>query len=112
MCVWERYPPYSRRRGSRHLRAKSASDQNYTQLPSQMTTLLLHVTEAQFAFDDEDFSLEEQQSVIDSVVGNTYEVEVDDLFSDEDAEDVLIETVTDATGWCVNYLTFHYVSNN
>lgn len=77
-----------------------------------MTTLLLHVTEAQFAFDDEDFSLEEQQSVIDSVVGNTYEVEVDDLFSDEDAEDVLIETVTDATGWCVNYLTFHYVSNN
>ena len=74
-----------------------------------MTTLLLHVTEAQFAFDDEDFSLEEQQSVVDSVVGNTYEVEVDD---DEDAEDVLIETVTDATGWCVNYLTFRYVSNN
>ena len=94
------------------LGTSGASDQNYTQLPSQMTTLLLHVTEAQFAFDDEDFSLEEQQSVVDSVVGNTYEVEVDDLFSDEDAEDVLIETVTDATGWCVNYLTFHYVSNN
>ena len=74
-----------------------------------MTTLLLHVTEAQFAFDDEDFSLEEQQSVVDSVVGNTYEVEVDD---DENAEDVLIETVTDAAGWCVNYLTFRYVSNN
>lgn len=78
-----------------------------------MTTLLLHVTEAQFAFDDEDFSLEEQQSVVDSVVGNTYEVEVDDLFyTDLDAEDVLIETVTDATGWCVNYLVFRYVSNN
>lgn len=74
-----------------------------------MTTLLLHVTEVQFAFDDEDFSLEEQQSVIDSVVGNTYEVEVD---AAEDAEDVLVETVTDATGWCVNYLVFRQVSNN
>ena len=74
-----------------------------------MTTLLLHVTEVQFAFDDEDFSLEEQQSVVDSVVGNTYEVEADD---NEDAEDVLVETVTDATGWCVNYLVFRQVSNN
>jgi hypothetical protein len=74
-----------------------------------MTTLLLHVTEVQFAFDDEDFTVEEQQSVIDSVVGNTYEVEVDD---DEDAGDVLTEMVTDATGWCVNYLVFRYVSNN
>lgn len=74
-----------------------------------MTTLLLHVTEVQFAFDDEDFSLEEQQSVVDSVVGNTYEVEVD---AAEDAEDVLVETVTDATGWCVNYLVFRQVSNN
>ena len=74
-----------------------------------MTTLLLHVTEVQFAFDDEDFSLEEQQSVVDSVVGNTYEVEADD---NEDAEDVLVETVTDTTGWCVNYLVFRQVSNN
>ena len=74
-----------------------------------MSTLLLHVTEVQFAFDDEDFSLEEQQSVVDSVVGNTYEVEADD---NEDAEDVLVETVTDATGWCVNYLAFRQVSSN
>ena len=74
-----------------------------------MTTLLLQVTEVQFAYDDEDFSLEEQQSVVDSVVGNTYEVEADD---NEDAEDVLVETVTDTTGWCVNYLVFRQVSNN
>jgi hypothetical protein len=74
-----------------------------------MTTLLLHVTEVQFTFDEEDFGPEEQQSVVDSVVGNTYEVEVDDL---EDAEDVLAETVTDATGWCVDYLLFRQVSNN
>lgn len=77
-----------------------------------MTTLLLHVTEVQFAFDDEDFSLEEQQSVIDSVVGNTYAVEVDDNDDNEDAEDVLTEAVTDATGWCVNYLRYRQVSNN
>ena len=74
-----------------------------------MTTLLFHVTEVQFAFDEEDFAPEEQQSVIDSVVGNTYAVEVDD---DEDADEALVETVTDATGWCVNYLQYRQVSNN
>ena len=74
-----------------------------------MTTLLLHVTEVQFAFDEEDFAPEEQQSVVDSVVGNTYAVEVDD---NEDAEDALVEAVTDATGWCVNYLQYCQVSNN
>jgi hypothetical protein len=73
-----------------------------------MTTLLLHVTEVQFDFDEEDFTPEEQQSVVDSVVGNTYRVEVDDL---EDAEDVLVETVTDATGWCVFSLNYRQVLN-
>lgn len=77
-----------------------------------MTTLLLHVTEVQFAFDDEDFTAEEQQSVVDSVVGNTYEVEVGDDDEDFDAEDALIEAVTDATGWCVNWLTYRRVSRN
>jgi hypothetical protein len=73
-----------------------------------MRTLLLHVTEASFDFDDEDFTLEEQQSVIDSVVGNTYEVEVDD--DDEEAiAQCLVEHVTDLTGWCVFSLDYRIV---
>ena len=75
-----------------------------------MATLTLHVTEVTFDFDDEDFTPEEQQSVIDSVVGNTYEVEVE---NDDDAEiaDALVEEVTDATGWCVCALDFVHVLN-
>ena len=75
-----------------------------------MTTLSLQVTEVLFDFDDEDFTLEEQQSVIDSVVGNTYEVEVE---NDDDGEiaDALVEEVTDATGWCVCSLDFVHVLN-
>ena len=75
-----------------------------------MKTLLLHVTEVTFDFDDEDFTLKERQSVVDSVVGNTYEVEVDD---DDDAEiaDALVEEVTDATGWCVVSLNYRQLTN-
>jgi hypothetical protein len=75
-----------------------------------MKTLLLHVTEVTFDFDDEDFTLKERQSVINSVVGNTYEVEVE---TDDDAEiaDALVEEVTDATGWCVVSLDFTHVLN-
>jgi len=74
-----------------------------------MKTLLLHVTEVAFDFDDEDFTLEEQQSVIDSVVGNTYEVEVDDDSNDDEIADVLVEEVTDLTGWCVCSLNYRHV---
>ena len=74
-----------------------------------MKTLLLHVTEVQFDFDDEDFSLEEQQSVIDSVIGNTFEVEVDDTDTDEDIAQALVEEVTDSTGWCVYSLDYRHV---
>jgi hypothetical protein len=75
-----------------------------------MKTLLLHVTEVTFDFDDEDFTIQEQQSVVDSVVGNTYEVEVE---TNDDAEiaDALVEEVTDATGWCVVSLDFTHVLN-
>ena len=76
-----------------------------------MKTLLLHVTEVTFDFDDEDFTLEEQQSVIDSVVGNTYEVEVDDDADDDTIADVLVEEVTDLTGWCVVSLDYRHVLN-
>ena len=75
-----------------------------------MKTLLLHVTEVTFDFDDEDFTLKERQSVVDSVVGNTYEVEVE---TDDDAEiaDALVEEVTDATGWCVVSLNYRQLTN-
>ncbi len=74
-----------------------------------MATLLLHVTEVSFDFDDEDFTLEEQQSVIDSVVGNTFEVEVGDDDGDDAIADVLVEEVTDRTCWCVVSLNYRHV---
>ena len=76
-----------------------------------MTTLLLHVTEVQFDFDDLDFTVEEQQSVVDSTLGNTYQVEVDNENDDGEVADALVEEVTDATGWCVVSLNYRQVSN-
>ena len=76
-----------------------------------MTTLTLHVTEVSFDFDDLDFTVEEQESVIDSVVGNTYEVEVDDANDDREVADALVECVTDLTNWCVVSLNYRQVSN-
>ena len=76
-----------------------------------MTTLLLHVTEVLFDFDDEDFTLEEQQSVVDSVLGNTYQVEVDNENDDGEVADALVEEVTDATGWCVCSLNYLQVTD-
>ena len=73
-----------------------------------MTTLLLQVTEVSFDFDDEDFTPEEQQSVVDSVLGNTYQVEVDD---EDDVADALVEDVTDYTGWCVVSLNYRQLTN-
>jgi hypothetical protein len=75
------------------------------------TPLLLHVTEVQFDFDDLDFTVEEQQSVIDSVVGNTFEVEVDDANDEREVADALVECVTDLTGWCVVSLNYRQVTN-
>jgi hypothetical protein len=76
-----------------------------------MTTLLLHVTEVRFDFDDEDFTLEEQQSVVDSVVGNTYQVEVFNPNDDGEVADALVEEVTDLTQWCVVSLNYRHVLN-
>ena len=75
------------------------------------TTLTLQVTEVQFNFDEEDFSTEERQEVVDSVVGDTFEVEVDDDDDDENIAQALVEEVTDATGWCVVSLDFVHVLN-
>ena len=76
-----------------------------------MTTLLLHVTEVQFDFDDLDFTPEEQRSVVDSTLGNTYQVEVDNENDDEEVADALVEEVTDATGWCVVSLNYRQLTN-
>jgi hypothetical protein len=76
-----------------------------------MRTLLLHVTEVQFDFDEEDFTTEERQEVVDSVVGNVFEVEVDDDDDDEVVAQALVEEVTDYTGWCVFSLDFVHVLN-
>jgi hypothetical protein len=71
-----------------------------------MTTLTLQVTEVRFDFDDLDFTLEEQQAVLDDVLGNVFEVEVDDANDDEVVADALVEEVTDYAGWCVCSLDF------
>jgi hypothetical protein len=76
-----------------------------------MRTLTLQVTEVSFDFDDDDFTLEEQQLVTDSVVGNVFEVEVDDGYDDEVVADALVEEVTDYAGWCVCSLDFVHVLN-
>ena len=76
-----------------------------------MRTLTLQVTEVSFDFDDLDFTTEQQQEVIDSVVGNVFEVEVDDDDNDEDIANALVEEVTDYTGWCVFSLDFVHILN-
>ena len=76
-----------------------------------MKTLTLQVTEVSFDFDEEDFPLEEQQDVINSVVGNVFEVEVDDDDDDENIARALVEEVTDYYGWCVFSLDFVHILN-
>ena len=76
-----------------------------------MKTLTLQVTEASFDFDDLDFTTEQQQEVIDSVVGNVFEVEFDDDDDDEAIANCLVEEVTDYTGWCVFSLDFVHILN-
>ena len=75
-----------------------------------MTTLTLQVTEVRFDFDDLDFTLEQQQAVVDDVLGNVFEVEVDDDDDDEIA-DVLVEEVTDFAEWTVVSLNYRHVLN-
>jgi hypothetical protein len=76
-----------------------------------MTTLTLQVTEVLFDFDDEDFTPEEQQAVVDDVLGNVFEVEVDDANDDREVADALVEEVTDFAQWCVVSLNFRHVLN-
>ena len=75
-----------------------------------MTTLTLQVTEVRFDFDDLDFTPEEQQAVLDDVLGNVFEVEVDDVGDERQIADALVECVTDLTGWCVVSLNYRQVN--
>jgi hypothetical protein len=76
-----------------------------------MTTLTLQVTEVLFDFDDEDFAEEQQQSVVDSVLGNVFEVEVLNPNDDDEIADVLVEEVTDYAEWTVVSLNYRQVTN-
>jgi exoribonuclease R len=75
------------------------------------TTLLLQVTEVEFDFDEEDFTPEQQQEVVDYALGNTFEVEVDDANDEREVAEALVECVTDLTSWCVVSLNYRQVSN-
>ena len=77
-----------------------------------MTTLTLQVTEVLFDFDDDDdFTPEEQQLVVDHMIGKIFEVEVDDANDDREVADALVEEVTDFAQWCVVSLNFRHVLN-
>ena len=84
---------------------------NWFKTKTKMTTLTLQVTEVLFDFDDEDFTPEEQQAVVDDVLGNVFEVEVDDANDDREVADALVEEVTDFAQWCVVSLNFRHVLN-
>jgi hypothetical protein len=76
-----------------------------------MTTLTLQVTEVLFDFDEEDFNTEQQQEVVDSVLGNVFEVEVLNPSDDDEIADVLVEEVTDYAEWTVVSLNYCHVLN-
>ena len=76
-----------------------------------MTTLTLQVTEVLFDFDDEDFTPEQQQEVVDSVLGNVFEVEVFDPNNNDELADAIVEEVTDFAEWCVVSLNYRHVLN-
>ena len=76
-----------------------------------MTLTTLQVTEVQFDFDDLDFTPEQQQEVIDSVLGGTFEFDFDDDVDEETVAMALVEEVTDYTGWCVCSLNYRHVLN-
>ena len=74
-----------------------------------MRTLTLQVTEVSFDFDDLDFTVDEQQEVVNSTLNTVFEVEVDDDDDDDAITDALVEEVTDYSGWCVCSLNFIHI---
>ena len=45
------------------------------------------------------------------MVGETFDVEVDDANDDDEVANALVESVTDLTGWCVFSLDFVHIHN-
>ena len=76
-----------------------------------MTTLTLQVTEVLFDFEEGDITLEDQQSVVDYVLGNVFEVEVLNPNDDDEIADVLVEEVTDFAEWTVVSLNYRHILN-
>lgn len=76
-----------------------------------MTTLTLQVTEVLFDFDEEDFTPQQQQWVVDSVLGNYFEVEVFDPNNDDEVADAIVEEVTDFAEWTVVSLNYRQTFN-
>ena len=76
-----------------------------------MKTLILQVTKVQFDFDDEDFTEEERDDVVESTLNTVFEVEVSDDSDDVEIASALVEEVTDYTGWCVCNLDYIHVLN-
>ena len=76
-----------------------------------MAILTLQVTEVRFDFDDDDFTPEEQQLVVDNTVGNVFEVVVLNPNDDDEIADVLVEEVTDFAEWTVVSLNYRHVLN-
>ena len=74
-----------------------------------MATLTLQVTEVLFDFDDDDFTPEEQQLVVDNTVGNVFEVVVLNPNDDDEIADVLVEEVTDFAEWTVVSLNYRHI---
>ena len=76
-----------------------------------MSTLTFQVTEVLFDFDEEDFTPEQQQWVVDSVLGNVFEVEVLNPNNDDEVADALVECVTDFAEWTVVSLNYRQTFN-
>jgi hypothetical protein len=74
--------------------------------PVSKTMMMLQVTEVDFDFDDDYGNVDDEElqiaedyknKVVESVVGNVYEVE---------DEDELADVISDETGWCVRSLNY------
>ena len=76
-----------------------------------MAILTLQVTEVRFDFDDDDFTPEEQQLVVDNTVGEIFQVVVLNPNDDDEIADVLVEEVTDFAEWTVVSLNYRHILN-
>ena len=58
------------------------------------------ITQIFFDVDDDDFTLEEYNELVQETVGHIWEA---------DDEDDLIEEITSATGWCIKSIDYRHV---